>query len=83
MRTRPSECRARLRPDGQVEHLAAPEYHGNPVDPGGALVTFHWGYDIVHHVYRASGLPSTIVLIDDLSRGIRAELNEVIVSAKL
>jgi len=27
-----------------VEHLAAPEYHGNPIDEGGgALVTFHFG----------------------------------------
>lgn len=29
-----------------VEHLAAPEYHGNPIDKdGGALVTFHFGRD--------------------------------------
>jgi SAM-dependent methyltransferase len=27
-----------------VEHLAAPEYHGNPIDEGGgSLVTFHFG----------------------------------------
>lgn len=27
-----------------IEHLAPPEYHGNPIDEaGGALVTFHYG----------------------------------------
>ena len=78
----PSERRARLLADGSIEHLAEPEYHGNPVDPSGSLVTFHWGYDVAHHVYRSSGLLSTIVFIDDLSHGIRAEYIEVIVSSK-
>lgn len=32
-------------PDG-VEHLAEPEYHGNPIDASGALVTFHYGQDL-------------------------------------
>jgi len=30
--------------DDGVEHMAPPEYHGNPIDEGGgALVTFHFG----------------------------------------
>jgi SAM-dependent methyltransferase len=81
-RSRASERRALLHPDRSVTHMAPPEYHGNPVDAAGSLVTFYWGYDIVEHVYRASGLVSAIVCIDDLSRGIRADLNEVIVSVK-
>ncbi|MCC6006119.1 MAG: methyltransferase domain-containing protein [Rhodobacteraceae bacterium] len=40
-----SRRRAILFPDG-VEHLAPPEIHGNPVDPAGALVTFHYGQDL-------------------------------------
>ncbi|MGH6689355.1 MAG: class I SAM-dependent methyltransferase [Gammaproteobacteria bacterium] len=43
-KARPSERRARRAADGAIEHLAPPEYHGNPVDPNGSLVTFHWGY---------------------------------------
>lgn len=82
-RHQPSEQRARRAPDGSIEHLSLPEYHSNPVDPKGALVTFSWGYDIVHRIYRASGLVSTIVLIDDLSLGIRAEYLEVLVSARV
>ncbi len=72
--------RARMEPDGRIVHFGEPQYHGNPVDPSGSLVTFHWGYDITRHILAASGMPSVIVLIEDLSRGIKAELNEVIVS---
>lgn len=63
-------------------HFHEPEYHGNPVDPEGSLVTVRWGYDIVELIHEASGLVSTLVLIDDLSREIRAELNEVVVTRK-
>lgn len=79
---RPSEPAATLGKNGEVVHLKEPQYHGNPVDPEGSLVTMSWGFDIVEHVFRASGMFSTIVLIDELSQGIRAALNEVIVSWK-
>ena len=36
------------------------------------------GFDIVDHIYRSSGMITTIVFIDDLQYGIRAELNEVL-----
>jgi SAM-dependent methyltransferase len=68
---------------GEAIHYGPPEYHGNPADPSGSLVTFHWGYDITHYIYRASGMPSTIFLIEDLSRGLKAEYNEVIISSRL
>lgn len=74
--------RARRDSTGGVIHYAPPEYHGNPVDPSGSLVTFHWGYDITHYIYQASGLASTIMLVEDLSRGLKAEYNEVIVSSR-
>jgi hypothetical protein len=35
-----------------------------------------WGYDICEFIFKASGLYTTIVCIDDISRGIRAELIE-------
>ena len=79
----PSErCSERLA-DGEIRHLKPPEYHGNPIDDSGSLVTFHWGYDIVHRVYEASRLVTSIVHIDNLELGIRAEYIEVLVSAKL
>lgn len=78
----PSVPCARRAPDGTIEHLREPQYHGNPMDPNGSLVTMRWGYDICELVLRSAGLYTTIVLIDDLRFGIRAELNEVLVSFK-
>lgn len=59
-----------------------PEYHGNPIDTEGSLVTMHWGYDIAEFIMLSSGMYSTIIMIDDVQLGIRAEYIEVIVSRK-
>lgn len=75
-----SQARARRRPDGGVAHLAEPKYHDNPADPNGSLVTMDWGYDVCDWVYRASGLVTRIVQIDELDAGIRGDLNDVLVS---
>lgn len=79
---RPSVRRARRRPDGTVEHLLPPSYHGDPMSPDGVLVTIDWGYDIAAVWDAASGMTTTIFTIDDLGRGIRAEYIEVLVSRK-
>lgn len=40
--------RARIAPDGEVEHLLPPEYHGDPVDPqGGILCYYHFGWELL------------------------------------
>lgn len=39
--------RARMLPDGSIDHLLPPEYHGNPVDPDGALCFRYFGWDVV------------------------------------
>jgi SAM-dependent methyltransferase len=80
--TKPSERWATLSDDGTVDYLHPPEFHGNPIDSEGSLVTMHWGYDVCEWVHRASGLFTTIVKIDNLSLGIRAEYIEVLVTAK-
>ena len=69
--------------DGAIAYLLAPERHGNPVRTEGSLVTIDWGYDIAAYFQQHGGLATTLFHIDDLSRGIRAELNEVIVARKL
>ena len=60
-----------------------PEYHGNPIDDKGSLVTMHWGYDLASFIMLEAGMPTTIVMIDNLELGIRAEYNEVLVSMKI
>ena len=81
-KSEPSRPRATRNPDGSVNYLLDPQYHGNPVDSKGALVTMDWGYDIVRAIHEASGMPSQIIFIDDIDRGIRAEFIDVIVSLK-
>lgn len=56
------------------------EYHGNPIDKEGSLVTMHWGYDIVSYISKVSEMSSTIIVIDDLTQGIKAEYIDVVVS---
>lgn len=81
-RERPSTVCAKLLPNGKVEHLKEPEYHGNPVDSKGSLVTMNWGFDITDYIKNSSGLNSTIYFIDNLKFGIRALYIEVIVTRK-
>jgi SAM-dependent methyltransferase len=81
-KARATERRAARESDGRIVHHFEPEYHGNPVDPRGSLVTMNWGYDISTRILRASAMNSVIVQIDDIDRGVRAEYIDVIVSMK-
>lgn len=78
----PSFVRARPLPGGGVEHTVDPIYHGNPINDEGALVTRDWGFDICQFIFESCGLFTDTIHIDDLSRGIRAEYIEVLVTWK-
>jgi SAM-dependent methyltransferase len=39
--------RAKLRPDGSVEHLLPAEYHGDPLDGAGVLCFRHFGWNLL------------------------------------
>jgi len=80
---KPSQRAAALEADGSIRHVFPPEYHGNPIDPQGSLVTWRWGFDITRHIFEASGLFTEIYVIDDLTQGIRAEYIEVLLSRKV
>jgi hypothetical protein len=80
---RPSSIRATLEVNGEINYLEEAQYHGNPVNPKGSLVTRDWGYDICDFILKHSGLYTTIVYIDDISLGIRAEYIEVLISRKI
>ena len=79
----PSSIRATLEFNGEINYLQEAQYHGNPVNPKGSLVTRDWGYDICDFIVKHSGLYTTIVYIDDISLGIRAEYIEVLISKKI
>jgi SAM-dependent methyltransferase len=79
---KPSKLRARVSDDGQISHLEPPVYHGNPISDQGSLVTVDWGFDICRHIFESCGLFTHLVYIDDLSKGIRAEYIEVLITVK-
>jgi SAM-dependent methyltransferase len=79
MKSRTSRRRARIDSNGNITHLKKPEYHHNPIDQRGSLVTIDWGYDILDYITVHSSLRCMMIHIDDLTRGIRAEFIEVIV----
>ena len=79
----PSKLNAKKDENGNLVILGYPDYHGNPVDSQGSIVTMYWGYDICEFIMKHSGLYTTIVYIDNLFLGIRAELIEVLISRKL
>jgi SAM-dependent methyltransferase len=78
---KPSTLRAKIVND-EIVHLAPEQFHGNPIGDGKALVTVDWGFDICRHVFEGSRLFTTLIQIDDLSKGIRAEYIDVLVTRK-
>ncbi|MCG6204121.1 class I SAM-dependent methyltransferase [Rhodopseudomonas sp. HC1] len=77
-----SRRRARRSEDGSIEHILPPEYHGNPIDGQGALVTIDWGYDIAALLSRASGLWFVMQTFENMDYGIRDECNQILIGTK-
>jgi hypothetical protein len=69
-------------PSGEVEHAYPPEYHGNPVGDGKALVTWYYGDDFEFLLSEWSGLPVVTYVTLDRSLGIDAKHIEVFVMRK-
>jgi SAM-dependent methyltransferase len=78
---RKSQERA-VRLNGKVVHLAEPEYHGNPIDSSGSLVTVHYGDDICDIIWKETGCPTTIYVIQEETTGTVAEFMDVFVTRK-
>jgi SAM-dependent methyltransferase len=82
MKSNASRRRASIDVNGNVIYLEDAQYHGDPINERGTLVTIDWGYDILSYLSYHSSLQCTMIYIDDLSRGIRAEFIEVVVCKK-
>jgi len=67
---------------GRIKFFRTPEYHGNPVDPQGSPVTFHWGFDIINLIKECTGMETMVEDNYDLSLGLSARYLEVFVSVK-
>jgi hypothetical protein len=75
-----TQLRARL-VNGQLEHIAPPEYHGNPVADG-SLVTVDWGMDLETLVCEVSGLDTVSVRLESTAQGMLGSYSEVFVSRR-
>ena len=78
-----TERRAEYIPGGPINFLAEPEYHGNPVGDGRALVTFHYAYDLPELIFKWSGLTTTLMRFHRPDLGIIGPMTEVYISEKL
>jgi SAM-dependent methyltransferase len=78
----PSKVRAKISETVGIDYIEEAIYHGNPIDAQGSLVTMDWGYDIVNYIFQNTGLFTYMLTIDDISKGIRAEYIEVLVTVK-
>jgi len=67
---------------GVIKWFYEPEYHGNPVDEGGAAVTFHYGYDLPELIHKWTGAGTEVIRFCDPSRGIAGPMTEVYVTRK-
>jgi SAM-dependent methyltransferase len=58
--------------DGRIEHLAPPEYHGDPVNPKGALVFQVPGWGIIEHCRKVGFEDAAMVFLSSQRHGVLA-----------
>lgn len=74
--------RATLEADGSISHRKPPEYHGNPIDSNGSLVTIDYGYDVHRFIADCADFDVCIMRFADRNHGITGEFTETIVCQK-
>lgn len=74
---------ARFLPDGLVEHFREAEYHGNPVNPQGSLVTFRYGYDLPELIAGWAAFSVRVHRFHDPYHGIIGEFTETYVCERI
>lgn len=74
---------ARDLPDGGIEHLVEPEYHGSPNDPEGSLVYHRFGTDLLSHVREWSGRDCVVMRFDAPGIGVAGYFTDVYANGSL
>jgi SAM-dependent methyltransferase len=75
--------RATQAEDGSARHLVEPpQYHGNPIDAKGSLVTFDYGYEIDRQIATWAPFDVRVSRFWDRTHGIIGEYTEVVTCAK-
>jgi SAM-dependent methyltransferase len=68
--------------DGSIRYLARREYHGNPIDDQGSLVTWHYGYDLPDLIVNWAPFDVEVRRFHDRRHGVLGEFTEVIACRK-
>lgn len=71
-----------FRENGGVRIVGEPEYHGNPQDSGGALVTWRYGYDLPRRISRETGFDVEVRRWQSARRAIMGPMTEVYILTK-
>lgn len=77
-----SEPRVERRPDGSIHHILEPEFHDDPINPAGALVTIHYGYDLPELIARWAPFDVEIRRFVDRRHAIVGEMTDVLICTK-
>ena len=77
----PLKFRATLR-ESEIEFIENPQYHGNPIDENGSLVTIDYGYDIHQKFSEWARFNVEVVRFNRKDIGILGEFTEVIILSK-
>lgn len=65
----------------RIDHKP-PEFHGNPIDAAGSIVTFDYGYDIHHTIAGWAPFDVRVMRFNDRTHGIIGEYTEVYLCRK-
>lgn len=79
----PTQQWAKKNDSGSIEWIYEPDYHGNPIDPEGSPVFWHFGYDLASKIDNWANFNSIIISNQLPDYGIEGRLCEVIVSRKI
>ena len=75
--------RIRLEADGRTTPIKEAQYHGNPIDPAGSLVTIDYGYDIHKRIAEWAPFDVRVYRFADRTHGILGELTDVVACWKI
>ncbi|QGZ96554.1 class I SAM-dependent methyltransferase [Terricaulis silvestris] len=78
-----TERAARLLENGELELYREPEYHGNPINPQGSIVTFRYGYDFPELIAGWAAFEVRVVRFSDRHHAIIGEFTETYVCARI
>lgn len=74
--------RARVRPNGNIEHLMEPEYHLDSLSPNGILCFYNYGYDLLDAATNAGFSDAYVFLYSSIEFGYLGEAQSIFVCVK-